>query len=135
MDPSDAAATSALPALDAAETRQTRSSVVRSPSRGFAMKKVRCHHCGEIVEFAEKIFRNDTCPSCGSDLYCCLNCAEFSPSHSNQCREPLAERVSVKDRRNFCEYFSPTSEAGAESSKKKADEARAKLEALFSKKR
>jgi len=99
------------------------------------MKKVICHHCGEIIDFSEKIFRNDTCPSCGSDLYCCLNCAEFSPSQSNQCREPLAERVSVKDRRNFCEYFFPSANAVSGTSRARADAARAKLEELFSKKK
>ncbi len=99
------------------------------------MKKVRCHHCGEVTDFPEKIFRNDTCPSCGSDLHCCLNCAEFSYSHSNNCREPLSEMVNVKDRRNFCEYFSPTTTTNATNSRAKADEARAKLEALFSKRK
>lgn len=99
------------------------------------MKKVKCHHCGAIIDFPEKIFRNDTCPFCGSDLYCCLNCAEFSPSHSNQCREPLSERVAVRDRRNFCEYFSPTASGSSATARAKADAARAKLEALFSKKK
>lgn len=97
------------------------------------MKKGSCHHCGKALEPDEKVFRNDTCPSCGSDLYCCLNCADYSPSSPNECRESQAERVTVKDRRNFCEFFrlreGPASSAAAD----KAAEAKRKLDALFKK--
>ncbi len=51
------------------------------------VKKGFCHHCGKELEYQEKVFRNDTCQSCGSDLYCCLNCADYDESYGNQCRE------------------------------------------------
>ncbi len=44
------------------------------------------------------MFRNETCPKCGSDVYCCLNCTNYDEAAHNQCREPQAEKVSVKDR-------------------------------------
>ena len=69
------------------------------------MKEGSCHHCGRVLEFGDRVFRNDTCPGCGSDVRCCLNCIDYDESAPNQCREPEAERVTVKDRRNFCEYF------------------------------
>lgn len=97
------------------------------------MKKGSCHHCGNALEFAEKVFRNDTCSKCGSDIYCCLNCSNYDESAHNQCRETQTEKVTVKDRRNFCDYF--TLREGQSSSKaaEKAAEARRKLEALFKK--
>jgi hypothetical protein len=93
-----------------------------------------CHHCGQALAFEEKVFRNDTCTNCGSDVYCCLNCSEYSESAPNQCREPGAEKVSVKDRRNFCDYFRLREGAASSNSADKAAEARRKLEALFKKK-
>lgn len=97
------------------------------------MKKGFCHHCGHALEIAEKVFRNDTCPACGSDLYCCLNCVDYDTSAHNECREPQVERVSVKDRRNFCEYFKLKEGAPTSKAADKAAEARRKLEALFKK--
>lgn len=35
----------------------------------------------------------------------CLNCAFYDAASYNECREPSAERVIVKDRANFCEFF------------------------------
>ncbi|MDA8408420.1 MAG: hypothetical protein M0T73_16385 [Deltaproteobacteria bacterium] len=97
------------------------------------MKRGFCHHCGESLEFAEKVFRNDTCPGCGSDVYCCLNCAEYDETVSNQCVEPQSEKVSVKDRRNFCDYFDLSAKKSLGSARDKAAEAKRKLEALFRK--
>jgi hypothetical protein len=43
--------------------------------------------------------------------------------------------VSVKDRRNFCDYFSPSRTGGGKSeAAKKSAQARKKLEELFGKK-
>jgi len=98
------------------------------------MKKGSCHHCGAALEFVDKVFRNDTCRNCGSDVHCCLNCLDYDESAPNQCREPEAEKVSVKDRRNFCDYFRLRDGAGSSAARDKAADARAKLEALFKKK-
>lgn len=49
--------------------------------------------------------RKETCPFCGADLRCCLNCRFYDERIYNQCRETQAERVLDKDRSNFCDYF------------------------------
>ena len=92
-----------------------------------------CHHCAEKLQFDDRVFRNDTCPNCGSDVYCCLNCSDFDETFSNHCRESQAERVSVKDRRNFCEYFRLSETKKSSQAKDKAAEARRKLEEMFRK--
>lgn len=97
------------------------------------MKKGFCHHCGRVMEFSEKVFRDDTCPSCGADVRCCLNCSEYDESAPNQCREPQVEKVVVKDRRNFCEYFTLGEKKLVTAGADKAAEAKRKLEALFKK--
>ena len=97
------------------------------------MKEGSCYHCGETLRFDEKVFRNDTCKKCGSDVHCCLNCTDYDESAPNQCREPQAEKVSVKDRRNFCDYFRLREGKFRSGAADKAAEARRKLEALFGK--
>jgi hypothetical protein len=65
----------------------------------------RCFHCGNRLKISEKPTRDETCPFCNADLKTCLNCKSFDPSLSNNCSEPMAERVSDKEKANFCEYF------------------------------
>ncbi len=98
------------------------------------MIKGSCHHCGETLEFPDKVFRNDTCPKCDSDIYCCLNCVNYDEKTSNQCAEPQADRQPVKDRRNFCDYFSLALGSGDSSAADRAAKAKSKLEELFGKK-
>jgi hypothetical protein len=97
------------------------------------MRKGYCHHCGAELQFDERVFRNDTCPDCDSDVYCCLNCRDYDESAPDRCREPQAERVAVKDRRNFCDYFWLGEEKTESRSADRAAKAREKLEALFKK--
>ena len=97
----------------------------------------RCHHCGREVQLLSGVQRTDGCPSCHSDLKCCLNCRFFDPAMNNQCREPQAEWVTDKAKANFCEFFEYLEVAdgrpgfgGAGSDK---DRARATFDSLFRK--
>lgn len=60
----------------------------------------------------------------------CLNCIHYDRSSYNECREPQAERVLDKDRRNQCDYFSlrKNGVAGRASS---SDDAKKRLAELF----
>jgi len=61
-----------------------------------------------------------------------VQCQFYDPSASNQCREPQAERVVIKDQANFCELFR-LSRAEVSAKQSEAEAARAKLDALFKK--
>lgn len=91
-----------------------------------------CHHCGKPIGDIERVGRRDTCLSCGADLHCCLNCEFYEPTHHNQCRETEAERQVDKQVGNFCDYFSFRAGGGTIAKK---DDARARLAALFGKKK
>jgi hypothetical protein len=65
-----------------------------------------CPFCGKGIELGDRIGRRETCPLCGRDLHVCLCCRFYAPGTYNDCREPQAERVVVKDRSNFCDFFS-----------------------------
>ncbi len=64
-----------------------------------------------------------------------MNCSFYDPTYHNQCRETQAEPQPDKQAGNFCEFFSfqvgPRSTAAANAK----DTARARLDALFGKKR
>ena len=95
-----------------------------------------CHQCGAEIQVAERVGRRDSCPGCEADLRCCLNCVFYDPQVSNACREPNVEPVRDKDVANFCDYFllgNPAARPTAEPSR--AADARARLEALFAKKK
>jgi hypothetical protein len=63
----------------------------------------------------------------------CLNCRFFDVRAYNQCREPQAERVTEKDKANFCEYFSFRDSSSPPSQEDERRKAKEKLDALFKK--
>ena len=91
-----------------------------------------CFHCGIEISLApgQTIGRSDTCDKCNSDLHACLNCRHYDEKAYNNCREPQADRVLDKDRRNFCDLFSPATEARGKASPDK-NAAMKKLDDLF----
>ena len=66
----------------------------------------RCHKCNSPLAVSDKPGRTATCPECDADLHCCRNCTFYDPRVYNECRESQAERVVDKERSNFCDYFS-----------------------------
>jgi hypothetical protein len=80
------------------------------------MKK--CHACGAVWDGSPGTppGRNETCASCGADLHVCLNCKLYDPSASRQCSSSTTEAVKDKQKRNFCDEFEFTSQAGGRGS-------------------
>jgi hypothetical protein len=66
-----------------------------------------CAFCGGEIDIEARVNRNDTCLHCGRDLRCCKQCKFYDPHAYNECREVSAERIVVKERANFCDYFVP----------------------------
>jgi hypothetical protein len=91
-----------------------------------------CHHCGGVVEPPGPVQRTDSCPTCYSDLKCCLNCAFHDPGRDNQCAEPAAEWVPEKAKANFCEFFTAVRPAAGPGAGAKAN-ARSAFDSLFKK--
>jgi hypothetical protein len=97
-----------------------------------------CHACG--AEWAEKESPGFSaeCPRCAAYLHCCRNCKFFAPGAHHDCREPQADPVADKEKRNTCEYFLFADRApgagAADAESARAAAARAKLDRLFGKK-
>jgi len=100
-----------------------------------------CHHCGrELSIVSPKVERTAGCPSCHSDLKCCLNCRLHDPGANNQCREPQAEWQAEKDKANFCEFFefreiATLTQPGMSGAHSNEGSARAAFDALFGRKK
>jgi hypothetical protein len=91
-----------------------------------------CHHCRNTVEPPTgSVQRTDSCPSCYSDLKCCLNCAFHDPGRDNQCSDPAAEWVPDKSKANFCEFFAPPNKPAARPDAR--SDARSAFDSLFKK--
>jgi hypothetical protein len=79
-----------------------------------------------------RIVKDTVCPSCGRDLHACVQCRHYDRYAHNQCREPQAEWVTDRERRNFCDYYAlnPAGGKGAGvPDREKA--ARSKLDSFF----
>lgn len=90
-----------------------------------------CWKCGaRLDDVPLPLARLAECPQCRAELHVCRMCVFFDPSAAQQCREPVADPVSDKQRANFCGYFAPDPAVTAAPSTD-ATEARRRLEALF----
>ena len=91
-----------------------------------------CHACGSEMKFEGKISRTEECSNCGADVHSCLNCLNYDRSAHNQCREPLSEWVSDRERANFCDYFIPN-KLTASGNKSATGDTRSAFDDLFKK--
>lgn len=91
-----------------------------------------CHFCGTSLDPKMRVVRDAACPKCGRDLHACVQCRHYDRHAHNQCREPNAEWVTDRERRNFCDYFAlnPAGGRGA-GVPDREKEARSKLDSFF----
>lgn len=90
-----------------------------------------CYFCHTSLDPKLRIVRDSACPNCQRDLHACVQCRHFDRNAHNMCREPQAEWVTDRDRRNFCDYFSLNSAAATGTKTDRAQAARTKLDQLF----
>jgi len=92
-----------------------------------------CHKCGKPLSDTYKIMvsRSDSCSSCMADIRCCKNCQFYDAKAYNECREPMADRITEKEKANFCDFFKIGS-SGNDAEKQRQDQL-AKAMALFKK--
>jgi hypothetical protein len=74
---------------------------------GTARSGIRCARCGKTLSNVGEVLAEAVCESCGADLHTCTNCAFFKTSARWECSKPIPARVSPKDARNNCLFFSP----------------------------
>ena len=90
----------------------------------------KCWHCGRPLEKAD-YGRENSCLGCGKATRVCRNCRRYAHGRPNDCEEPMAERVTDKQRANFCDWFDPSPEPVAEEAKGSASDLLEAAESLF----
>lgn len=90
-----------------------------------------CHFCGTSLDPGMRVPREAGCPNCGRDLHACVQCRFYDPNVHNKCREPQAEWVTDRERRNFCDYFKLNPAGRGSGQSDRAATARTKLDQLF----
>ncbi len=92
-----------------------------------------CYACGTKLPAREQLGFRDLCPDCGRAVHVCRNCRFYKPGAHWDCAETVSELVADKEKANFCEWFSPSPEAGAGLSKSSdaAGKARSSFDDLF----
>jgi hypothetical protein len=92
----------------------------------------RCAECGALLENLSAPLGQ--CPKCHFDLHACKQCEHFDPSRRFECAQPVAERISPKDKGNSCTFFSIRVRLEKETSSKVAqrpNDARQAFDNLF----
>lgn len=96
-------------------------------------EEIACWKCGTALpgDTPLPLSRRAKCKHCRADLHVCRQCRFYDTSRNNQCSEPMAEKVTDKERANFCGYFEPNPAAFQEGDSSEADSSKEKLKTLF----
>jgi len=83
-----------------------------------------------LVDVLLPLPRLAECSHCRAQLHVCRMCVFYDPAVGQQCREPVADSVTDKQRANFCGYFQIRRDAYSAQPDQTAA-ARAQADALF----
>ena len=66
-----------------------------------------CYKCNEplLLEAGKDINRFENCTKCNASIRCCSMCDFYNKSSYNECREPTSDRITDKEKANFCDFF------------------------------
>ncbi len=96
------------------------------------MKQLLCWNCGRSLEDVPRpISRHATCDGCFNELHCCRMCRHYDPKRSMQCFEDRADPPLQKENANFCDFFSPSTNAFSQQTVDRSSGAKKELDALF----
>ena len=93
----------------------------------------RCAVCGEKQREAMQIGLESACWKCNAELHSCTHCRFFDGSAPGQCRQPDAEYVAAKAKRNACAVFEAkaSQEFADQGGVETPSDAKAAFDALF----
>ena len=77
-----------------------------------------CYKCCKELEWEAFVPRTSECPHCYASIHSCMMCQFYDKSCYNECRESSAERVTDKEKANFCDYFKLASRRPSQEEKK-----------------
>lgn len=95
-------------------------------------KELVCWHCGRNLDDIPRPIRPSMrCPGCRMDLHTCRMCRHYNTRYIGDCAHDKADKVLDKQQANYCTYFTPRPDAHSPQENEAAEDAKAKLAALF----
>jgi hypothetical protein len=76
----------------------------RTPRMVGTITRARCSNCGAVLQ--PGFDPNGKCPRCALELHCCKQCVHFDTGAQFECTQAIPERISKKDARNDCSFYS-----------------------------
>lgn len=76
----------------------------RVPNMPGFREVFRCTRCGNLEQVA--VGPASTCSKCNVDLHACCQCAYFDGGATFECMQAIPVRVTPKDLRNSCTFYS-----------------------------
>lgn len=94
--------------------------------------EITCIFCSKKFELESlHIARKEACPYCYADIHSCKACIFYDTTAYNDCREPMAERITEKTKANFCDFYKINLDENKNNNQK--DDILSAAEALFKK--
>ena len=90
---------------------------------------VRCSQCGTVV--STDVVLDSRCPRCGVDLHACSQCTSFDPGSRFECMQQIPARITPKNVRNSCTFYSARTTVERETTAPRSDDARKAFDDLF----
>ena len=75
----------------------------RTPNLMASHEVFRCSRCGNRLGLP--VADDARCSRCGVDLHSCIQCVAFDTSARFECTQAIPARVTPKDARNSCAFF------------------------------
>lgn len=68
---------------------------------------ITCYSCEKelALTLGGRIIRQEECPYCYASVHSCRMCDFYDPKLYNECRESEAERITDKEKANYCSFF------------------------------
>jgi len=77
----------------------------KTPNLMASHEVFRCARCGNRLGLP--VAAEMRCTRCGVALHSCVQCVAFDTGARFECTQPITARVSPKDERNACTFFTP----------------------------
>src|SRR5689334_2146833 len=102
----------------------------KTPNLMASHEVFRCTRCGNRLSLP--VGPDERCSRCGVDLHSCIQCSLFDTSARFECGDArTTARVSPKDARNACAFFTAKTTVERQTSTESAPSARQAFDDLF----
>src|SRR3954466_14017775 len=104
----------------------------KTPNLMASHEVFRCARCGNLLGLP--VAADARCPRCGVDLHSCVQCTSFDTGARFECAQnALTARVTPKDARNGCAWFTPRTTVERQTGTPGPTSARQAFDDLFNK--